>query len=96
MFLLKHVFSFCLLLQATTNNLIKFYSEVKRGIRTIVLFDERVLKNGQVKSVNPLKKEGQRSKTLLFDEKEMNKQIARAKKKNPFFLLQLQEAEKEK
>jgi hypothetical protein len=35
-----------------------------------VLFDERVLKNGQVKSVNPLKKEGQRSKPLLFDEKE--------------------------
>ena len=61
-----------------------------------MLFDERVLKNGQVKSVNPLKKEGQRSKTLLFDEKEMNKQIARAKKKNPFSLLQLQGTEKER
>ncbi|MDH6656934.1 MULTISPECIES: hypothetical protein [Priestia] len=53
-----------------------------------MLFDERVLKNEQVKSVNPIKKEEQRSKTLLFDEKEMDKQSARAKKKNPFSLLQ--------
>lgn len=96
MFSLTHVLSFCLLLQVPTNNLIRFYSKVKRGILTIMLFDERVLKNGQLKSVNPLKKEGRRSKTLLFDEKEMNKQIARAKKKNPFSLLQSQKAKKQK
>ena len=32
----------------------------------------------------------------LFDEKELDKQIARTKKKNPFSLLQLPKAEKEK
>jgi hypothetical protein len=31
-----------------------------------------------------------------LDEKEIDKRIARAKKKNPFSLLQLQKAEKEK
>lgn len=57
MFSLKHVLSFCPLLQVTTNNLIKFYSKVKRGIRTIVIFDEKVLKNEQVKSVKLFEKE---------------------------------------
>ncbi len=57
MFSLKHVLSFCPLLQVTTNNLIKFYSKVKRGIRTIVIFDEKVLKNEQVKSVKIFEKE---------------------------------------
>jgi hypothetical protein len=56
-FSLKHVLSFCPLLQVTTNNLIKFYSKVKRGIRTIVIFDEKVLKNEQVKSVKLFEKE---------------------------------------
>jgi len=95
-FSLKHVLSFCPLLQVTTNNLIKFYSKVKRGIRTIVIFDEKVLKNEQVKSVKLFEKEKQRSKSLLFDEKEMDKWIAHTKKKNPFSLLQPQRAEKEK
>ncbi|MFP7159471.1 hypothetical protein SFC34_26840 [Priestia aryabhattai] len=62
----------------------------------MVVFDERVLKNNQLKSVNTLKKEEQRSKTLLFDEKEMDKQIDRAKKKNPFSLLQPPKDRKEK
>lgn len=70
MFSLKHVLSFCLLLQVTTNNLIKFYSKVKRGLRTIVIFNEKVLKNEQVKSVKLFEKKKQRSKSLLFDEKE--------------------------
>lgn len=96
MFSLKHVLSFCLLLQVTTNNLIKFYSKVKRGLRTIVIFNEKVLKNEQVKSVKLFEKEKQRSKSLLFDEKEMDKWIAQTKKKNPFSLLQPPKAEKEK
>jgi hypothetical protein len=73
-FSLKHVLSFCLLLQVTTNNLIKFYSKVKRGLRTIVIFNEKVLKNEQVKSVKLFEKEKQRSKSLLFDEKEKKKE----------------------
>ncbi len=74
MFSLKHVLSFCLLLQVTTNNLIKFYSKVKRGLRTIVIFNEKALKNEQVKSVKLFEKEKQRSKSLLFDEKEKKKE----------------------
>jgi hypothetical protein len=62
----------------------------------MVLFNEKVLKNEQVKSVNPIKKEEHRSKTLLFDEKEIDKRIVRTMKKNPFSLLQPSKGEKEK
>ena len=55
----------------------------------MVLFNEKVLKNEQVKSINSIKKEGQRSKTLLFDEKKMDEQIAHTKKKNLFLCYNL-------
>ncbi|MED4797981.1 hypothetical protein P9683_24095, partial [Priestia megaterium] len=57
----------------------------------MALFDERILEKEK-----PILKEKKTSKSLLFDEKEIDKQIARAKKKNPFSLLQPQRAEKEK
>ncbi|PEU68146.1 hypothetical protein CN397_24120 [Priestia megaterium] len=57
----------------------------------MALFDERILEKEK-----PILKEKKTSKSLLFDEKELDKQIARTKKKNPFSLLQLPKAEKEK
>ncbi|USL27934.1 hypothetical protein [Priestia megaterium] len=57
----------------------------------MALFDERILEKEK-----PILKEKKTSKSLLFDEKEMDKRIARAKKKNPFSLLQPSKAEKEK
>ncbi|PFE34858.1 hypothetical protein CN270_09185 [Priestia megaterium] len=53
------------------------------------LFDERILEKEK-----PILKEKKTSNSLLFDEKEMDKQIACTKKKNPFSLLQLPKAEK--
>jgi len=38
-----------------------------------VIFNEKVLKNEQVKSVKLFEKKKQRSKSLLFDEKEKRK-----------------------
>ncbi|MET1123450.1 hypothetical protein ABWU59_31645, partial [Priestia megaterium] len=57
----------------------------------MALFDERILEEEE-----PILKEKKTSKSLLFDEKELDKQIARTKKKNPFSRLQLPKAEKEK
>ena len=57
----------------------------------MALFDERILEKEK-----PILKEKKTSNSLLFDEKELDKQIARTKKKNPFSLLQLPKAEKEK
>ncbi|CAH0313750.1 hypothetical protein [Priestia megaterium] len=57
----------------------------------MALFDERILEKEK-----PILKEKKTSKSLLFDEKELDKQIAREKKKNPFSLLQPSKAKKEK
>ncbi|MBZ6489506.1 hypothetical protein [Priestia aryabhattai] len=57
----------------------------------MALFDERILEKEK-----PILKEKKTSNSLLFDEKELDKQIARTKKKNPFSLLQPSKAEKEK
>ncbi|MEB4887722.1 hypothetical protein [Priestia megaterium] len=57
----------------------------------MALFDERILEKEK-----PILKEIKTSTSLLFDEKELDKQIARTKKKNPFSLLQPSKAKKEK
>src|SRR6478735_7485291 len=57
----------------------------------MALFDERILEKEK-----PMLKEKKTSNSFLFDEKELDKQIAHTKKKNPFSLLQLPRAEKEK
>ncbi|AUO14716.1 hypothetical protein [Priestia megaterium] len=57
----------------------------------MALFDERILEKEK-----PILKEKKTSKSLLFDEKELDKQIARTKKKNPFSLLKPSKAKKEK
>ncbi|MCM3186928.1 hypothetical protein [Priestia megaterium] len=57
----------------------------------MALFDERILEKEK-----PILKEKKTSNSLLFDEKELDKQIARTKKKNPFSLLQPSKAKKEK
>lgn len=57
----------------------------------MALFDERILEKEK-----PSLKEKKTSTSLLFDEKELDKQIARTKKKNPFSLLQPSKAKKEK
>ncbi|MEQ7807666.1 MULTISPECIES: hypothetical protein [Priestia] len=57
----------------------------------MALFDERILEKGK-----PILKEKKTSTSLLFDEKELDKQIARTKKKNPFSLLRPSKAKKEK
>ncbi|MEH7327042.1 hypothetical protein V7085_06335 [Priestia megaterium] len=57
----------------------------------MALFDERILEKEK-----PILKEKKTSNSLLFDEKELDKQIARTKKKNPFSLLQPSKTKKEK
>ncbi|MCU7741362.1 hypothetical protein [Priestia megaterium] len=57
----------------------------------MALFDERILEKEK-----HILKEKKTSTSLLFDEKELDKQIARTKKKNPFSLLQPSKAKKEK
>ncbi|MEH7284903.1 hypothetical protein [Priestia megaterium] len=57
----------------------------------MALFDERILEKEK-----PILKEKKTSNSLLFDEKKLDKQIARTKKKNPFSLLQPSKAKKEK
>ncbi|WP_375345231.1 hypothetical protein ACEWPB_14240 [Priestia megaterium] len=57
----------------------------------MALFDERILEKEK-----PILKKKKTNKSLLFDEKEMDKWIAQTKKKNPFSLLQPPKAEKEK
>ncbi|MDN4865773.1 hypothetical protein [Priestia megaterium] len=57
----------------------------------MALFDERILEKEK-----PILKEKKTSKSLLFDEKEMDKRIVQIEKKNPFSLLQPPKAEREK
>ncbi|NER40228.1 hypothetical protein G3M54_00200 [Bacillus megaterium NBRC 15308 = ATCC 14581] len=57
----------------------------------MALFDERILEKEK-----PILKEKKTSTSLLFDEKELDKQIARTKKKNPFSLLQPSKAKRKK
>ncbi len=57
----------------------------------MALFDERILEKEK-----PILKEKKTSKSLLFDEKELDKRIAQTKKKNLFSLLRPPKAEKEK
>src|SRR6478735_11212631 len=62
----------------------------------MALFDERILEKEKTTSITAVPKEKIATTSLLFDEKEMDKQIARTKKKNPFSLLQPSKAKKEK
>ncbi|MED4292841.1 hypothetical protein [Priestia megaterium] len=62
----------------------------------MALFDERILEEEKPTSIAAVPKEKKTTKSLLFDEKEMDKQMGRTKKKNLFSLLQPQRAEKEK
>ncbi|MCA1052808.1 hypothetical protein LCM14_23585 [Priestia aryabhattai] len=62
----------------------------------MALFDERILEKEKPTSITAVPKEKIATTSLLFDEKEMDKQIARTKKKNPFSLLQPSKAKKEK
>ncbi|MFE0344913.1 hypothetical protein ACFW0L_24915 [Priestia megaterium] len=62
----------------------------------MALFDERILEKEKLTSITAVLKEKKATTSLLFDEKEMDKQITRAKKRNPFSLLQPSKAKKEK